>query len=190
MKPVCPQILAKSTPSRVVIGGRGLRRNSAGFTLIEGLISGAILLVTVMGFYSLFLRVNDYAASSRCSSTGCVLLEQAANLALTTDWKSDMVSIPLVLQSTEGKGVDGWVTFDLAGQPGNAQGIVRLFTDPNDVAGSGTNVTGVLERKVTYSNDPGGPAKTLLQVGFRITYTFHSRTPVVLTSFTMRTRDD
>lgn len=97
------------------------------------LVAGAILCAVVSGFYAAFLRVNDYAASSRCNSAAKVLLEQAANIAQTADWDSIIEktnSRPTILTPTvtslaaANDLTQGWQVYDL--NPQYANGVASL----------------------------------------------------------------
>ena len=183
---------------------RGLR-SPRGFTLVEIMMSSAVLLIAVMGFYAVFGQSNQLAYAARLNTSARVQLDSALAQTLTETWRSEQSTPPLVLQPTA-----GWVHYLL---PGEAE----ILVDPANTAPNAptTNVTllidarrdstapnplapvpivrGLLERNVTVDTAFANARR----VSFRLTYGgpsaplgLRTAAPVILTVHTFRTRDN
>lgn len=82
-------VLHKTYPRIFVKAMLSIRTQSSrsAFTFIESLIATAILAVTSTSVFYAFLRMNDFASTSRCDTAAKVVLERAVNLAMTSDWR-------------------------------------------------------------------------------------------------------
>ena len=189
---------------RPVSRSRGLR-SPRGFTLVEIMMSSAILLIAVMGFYSVFGQSNQLAYAARLNTSARIQLDSALAQTLTETWRSEQSVIPLILQPTA-----GWVHYLL---PGEAE----ILVDPAStvVPPPTTNVTLLIDaRRDSTAPDPLAPVPIVRgvlernvvvdsafpnarRVSFRLTYGgpsaplgLRTAAPVTLTVHTFRTRDN
>jgi prepilin-type N-terminal cleavage/methylation domain-containing protein len=169
------------------------RRVTAGFSLVELLIAGAILASAAMGIYTVFLRMNEAAADLRFYTSGKLILERAVAQALTVEWTGELETTgkrPAILANTNGNFVVCDIDYD-GTHPG---GVYPIYAGPDTTS---ENMPCTLYRRVT--EVPIAPAgaigdtkiddgKTLLQIAFRLDYTVHGRTKPSLFFYTARAR--
>lgn len=160
------------------------RRQTSAFTLIESLIATAIIAVTATSVYYAFLRMNDFAASSRCDTAAKVVLERAVNLAMTTDWRT---YTPPILASTDPGGA--FQLFNVDTGENSVDGAVSLFTDPSNAS----VIVGTLSRSVVDYPAPAGKSLgDLRRLTFKLQYKLHKRADEPMTTlyaYTVRASD-
>lgn len=168
------------------------RRRTGVFTLLEIMMSAAILLVAVTGFYAVFGASNQLAYASRVNTSARIQLESALAQALTQPWRSEQAA-PTVLVPTA-----GWERFLLPGESeiGAPPTNVTLLVDSRRVGTSLAPVPlmrGVLERNVQVDTSLSNARR----VSFRLTYGgptapagLRTAAPVVMMAHTFRTRDN
>lgn len=150
--------------------------------MIEMVIAGAILALTVGGFYATFGGANQFAVNSRLQNSAKVILGAALNETLGTSWIK-VLARPEVLTPTTSFDFSTSVPYNLGTVPGfpsvnqlNAgispalgAGYVSLFTDPSQT----TVVQARLERIAVAHPE----RSDMMRVGFRLTFYDTNNTP-------------
>ena len=178
------------------------RRRRGGFTLLEVMMSAAILMVAVVGFYGAFGASNQMAYAARVNTSARIQLDSALAQALTQPWRSEQAA-PAILQPTA-----GWERFALPGEVETSQTVAlpsphTAYTNATllvDVRRATSDPTapvplmrGLLERNV----QTDAALSNAVRVSFRLTYGgpdaptgFRTRSPVIMIVHTLRTRDN
>lgn len=144
------------------------QRSSAGFTLVEMVVSAAILALAVGGFYATFGGANHFAIGSRLNTSAKIVLGAAVNEALGTTWTSSLRKE--VHQSTA-----GWVPYSIQNEgrfalpTPRADGEISLFTTP----GGTEIIPAKLERWVTQHPE----RNDMLLVKFRVLFENQANQP-------------
>ncbi len=176
---------------------RSISRRSSGFSLIELMVSAAILALVVGGFYITFNGANEFAAKSRLNYSAKVILNSAISEALGARWKANSV-VPQVLSTPTNPSGDGFALYPgLPTDPGNqatdgspyaqTNGVVSLYTTPPDlaIATPGDNlVVGTLKRKATKVSPD------LVLLTFKVEYSYKGVAIEPVIAYTAVSRDD
>lgn len=160
------------------------RRLQGGFSLVELLVSAAILAVTVSGFYLTFGGANELATRARLNTSAKILLGAAVNEAISSRWSSTFV--PEVAQPADDVPYDTKNEGQNATPTARGPGVVSLFSSPTDE----TVVTGIMRRTTTSYTEASGTARLdMRKVTFRVQYTYRGVTSPWIEIQTVITRD-
>lgn len=160
---------ASTDPSPVPRAPLGLKRNAAaGFTLLEILVSAAIIILISLSVVPAMLHMNTNAMTAR-------LTTMASLIALN--------QIELVSTDAPFSPADGQIPVEL--QIGEQTAPVIIYDDPNhDVTVNGVMTTTVDE----VQNQPGQPVLHLRQVTVKVEYEFRNKDYTVV-MHTLRASD-
>ena len=147
----------------------GVRTARRGFTLIETLVSLAILVITGVGSVSGFLLLNRYASDNRDRAAAKALCQERVEQILTLPFNPKAGVVPAVV------GQDG-VTYYLLGQA--STGSPPSYDTSNNYIGAANQQTS--NEPVTISLQPNGSATAATPVTGTRTITV-SAAPSLLT---------
>lgn len=136
------------------------RRAAAGFTLVQVMISAAVIVIAGVSSISGLLTVNREAATMRLYSEARAIVQRCTDKALTVPFTS--TSTPTILATTGSSGS----SFDENGD-GNYNENVAYLRSGN------TLVTGTVTRTVVAEANPD--SAVIYRVTFQINYNFRGR---------------
>ncbi len=150
--------------------------------MVEMSVSAAILALVVGGFYATFGGANQFAVSSRLSTSAKVVLGSCLNETIGTPWTSTYQKE--IHFDTGGS----FVAFSPPNEGRNAlpigsraDGAISLFTTP----GGQDTVPATLQRSAR-----AGERADLMVIGFKVTYTYRGIPVEPLTAYTVVARQD
>jgi type II secretory pathway pseudopilin PulG len=150
----------------------GDRRHRAGLTLVEVMVSAAMIALTCTTFMFVFSQLNQMAMINRLF-TGATAVAQSQVDLISTD-------TPFVPSNSE-------VPPELT--PGTATANVNVYDDPvSGITIPGTMTTVVAAINTTYTNGSVQDTLYLYQATVTVTYTYRNRNYSVALS-TLRTAD-